>query len=132
MMLDLGAMDSMLGVADPGAEVARSRLRSLGAAGQARPARGVFSDAALVSSRPQSRPPTSRRKSRASTAWPKFLRTVPQRAATPAAPNDYRELHRRAREVMLGCGLTEAGTIAFIAPADNSRFPGSARRGGAK
>jgi len=28
------------------------------------------------------------------------------------------------REVMLGCGLTEAATIAFIAPADNARFSG--------
>src|SRR5208337_4426764 len=27
-------------------------------------------------------------------------------------------------DVLLGCGLTEARTIAFIAPADNERYPG--------
>ncbi len=32
----------------------------------------------------------------------------------------------RTRETMLGCGLTEIRTIAFIAPEENQRFPGLA------
>ena len=31
---------------------------------------------------------------------------------------------KKLREVMIGCGMVEAKTIAFIAPADNERFPG--------
>src|SRR5262249_48472822 len=50
--------------------------------------------------------------------------TLPLRAATPAVPNDYRSFISAAREAMVGAGLTELRTIAFIAPADNQRFAG--------
>jgi phenylalanyl-tRNA synthetase beta chain len=49
---------------------------------------------------------------------------VPERAAAPAQPNDYRSFIGAAREVMVGAGLSELRTIAFIAPADNQRYPG--------
>ena len=49
---------------------------------------------------------------------------VPERAATPAPPNDYRSFIGAAREMMPGAGLTEIRTIAFIAPAENQRYPG--------
>ena len=42
----------------------------------------------------------------------------------PTPPNDYRSFIGAAREVMVGAGLTELRTIAFIAPADNQRYPG--------
>src|SRR5262249_13519632 len=50
--------------------------------------------------------------------------TLPLRAATPAGPNDHRGFISAAREAMVGAGLTELRTIAFIAPADNQRFAG--------
>jgi phenylalanyl-tRNA synthetase beta chain len=45
---------------------------------------------------------------------------------TKPTPRDSRRtsLTRRTRDVMMGCGLTEINTIAFVAPADNRRFPG--------
>ncbi|MFZ0889978.1 MAG: hypothetical protein WA005_16145, partial [Candidatus Binataceae bacterium] len=49
---------------------------------------------------------------------------VPAREAKPTARNPTREFLKTTREVMLGCGLTEVRTIAFIAPSDNQRFPG--------
>jgi phenylalanyl-tRNA synthetase beta chain len=50
--------------------------------------------------------------------------TVPERRALPASPNYHRGFMRAAREVMVGAGLTEVKTIAFIAPSDNQRYPG--------
>jgi phenylalanyl-tRNA synthetase beta chain len=49
---------------------------------------------------------------------------LPPRVSTLPAVNREREFIKGTREVMLGCGLTEAATIAFIAPADNARFAG--------
>jgi phenylalanyl-tRNA synthetase beta chain len=49
---------------------------------------------------------------------------LPQRVTALAPVNREREFLKGTREVMLGCGLTEAATIAFIAPADNARFCG--------
>jgi phenylalanyl-tRNA synthetase beta chain len=49
---------------------------------------------------------------------------VPTRAAVVNQPNPGRALTRRTRDVMLGCGLVEAKTIAFIAPAENARYAG--------
>ncbi|HVA80452.1 MAG TPA: phenylalanine--tRNA ligase subunit beta, partial [Candidatus Binataceae bacterium] len=55
---------------------------------------------------------------------------LPPRIATLAAANPEREFIAGTREVMLGAGLTEALTIAFIAPADNRRFGGIAAGAG--
>jgi phenylalanyl-tRNA synthetase beta chain len=51
---------------------------------------------------------------------------LPPRVAALMPPNPEREFHQGTREVMLGAGMTEATTIAFIAPADNARFNGIA------
>jgi phenylalanyl-tRNA synthetase beta chain len=122
VMLDLGAVDSILGVAVPGAEV-RERLSALGAAVKSAAARR------LQVTPPSFRPDLNEAADLAEEiarlkGLAEIPATVPQRAATPAAPNDYRSFIGAARELMVGAGLTELRTIAFIAPDDNSRYPG--------
>ncbi len=120
--LDLGAMESLLGAAIPPA-VARSRLKSLGAQVSMR-AKGVL---AVV--------PPSFRSDLVEQAdlieevarlggFEDIPALLPERVTALAPVNREREFLKGTREVMLGCGLTEAATIAFIAPADNARFPG--------
>ena len=122
VMLDLGAVDSILGVAVPGAEV-RERLSALGAAVKSAGARR------LQVTPPSFRPDLNEAADLAEEiarlkGLAEIPAMVPQRAATPAAPNDYRSFIGAARELMVGAGLTELRTIAFIAPDDNSRYPG--------
>ncbi|HZC47185.1 MAG TPA: phenylalanine--tRNA ligase subunit beta, partial [Candidatus Acidoferrum sp.] len=120
--LDLSAMESLLGASIP-ATVARSRLKSLGAQVSAR-AKGVL---AVV--------PPSFRSDLVEQAdlieevarlggLEEIPALLPPRVSALPAVNREREFIKGMREVMLGCGLTEAATIAFIAPADNARFPG--------
>jgi len=120
--LDLGAMESLLGAAIPPG-VARSRLKSLGAQVSTR-AKGVL---AVV--------PPSFRSDLVEQAdlieevarlggLEDIPALLPERVTALAPVNREREFLKGTREVMLGCGLTEAATIAFIAPADNARFPG--------
>ncbi len=120
--LDLGAMESLLGAAIPPA-VARSRLKSLGAQVSTR-AKGVL---AVV--------PPSYRSDLAEQAdlieevarlggLEDIPARLPARVSSLAPVNRERDFLKGTREVMLGCGLTEAATIAFIGPADNARFPG--------
>ena len=122
VMLDLGAVNSILGVAVPGAEV-RERLRALGAA--VKPAGAMR----LAVTPPSFRPDLNEAADFAEEiarlkGLAEIPATVPQRAATPTPPNDYRSFIGAAREVMVGAGLTELRTIAFVAPADNQRYPG--------
>ena len=122
VMLDLSAVNSILGVAVPSAEV-RERLRALGAA--VKPAGAMRLAVTPPSFRPDLNEAAdfaeeiSRLKGLA-----EIPASVPQRDATPAPPNDYRSFIGAAREVMVGAGLTELRTIAFIGPADNQRYPG--------
>jgi phenylalanyl-tRNA synthetase beta chain len=120
--LDLAAMESLLGVSIP-PTVAKTRLKSLGAQVSAR-AKGVL---AVV--------PPSFRSDLVEQAdlveevarlggLEDIPALLPARIATLAPVNREREFIKGTREVMLGCGLSEAATIAFIAPADNARFPG--------
>jgi len=51
---------------------------------------------------------------------------LPQRAVSRPIENRHRAFLRNTREVMLGAGLNEMRTLAFIAPADNERFVGVA------
>ncbi len=120
--LDLGAVNSILGLAVPGSEV-RERLRALGVAVKPSGAKS------LLVTPPSFRPDLNE----AADFVEEIARlkglaeipaTVPQRAATPAPPNDYRSFVGATREVMVGAGLTELRTIAFIASADNQRYPG--------
>ncbi len=49
---------------------------------------------------------------------------LPERPARIMPRDPKRAFAARTRDIMLGCGLTEIRTIAFIAPDDNRRFPG--------
>lgn len=49
---------------------------------------------------------------------------LPPRPAGAVTEDRRREFIRTSRELMLGCGLTEAKTLAFAAPQDNRTFPG--------
>ncbi len=120
--LDLGAMESLLGAAIPAA-VARSRLKSLGAQVSTR-AKGML---AVV--------PPSFRSDLVEQAdlieevarlggLEDIPALLPERVTALTPVNREREFLKGTREVMLGCGLTEATTIAFVAPADNARFSG--------
>jgi phenylalanyl-tRNA synthetase beta chain len=123
VMLDLGAVNSILGVAVPGTEV-RERLRALGAAVKPAGARR------MAVTPPSFRPDLNEAADLAEEiarlkGLAEIPAAVPERTTTPATPNDYRSFVGAAREVMIGAGLTELRTIAFIAPADNQRYPGT-------
>jgi phenylalanyl-tRNA synthetase beta chain len=122
LTLDLDAVNSILGIAVPGAEV-RSRLRALGA--EVKPA----GPRRVTVTPPSFRPDLNEAADFAEEiarlkGLAEIPATVPERSATPASPNDYRSFIGAARETMVGAGLTELRTIAFIAPADNQRYPG--------
>ncbi len=122
VMLDLGAVNSILGVAVPGAEV-RQRLRALGAPVKPAGARR------LMVVPPPFRPDLNETADFAEEiarlkGLNEIVAVLPERAATPATPNDYRGFMRAAREMMVGAGLTEVKTLAFTAQADNQRYPG--------
>jgi phenylalanyl-tRNA synthetase beta chain len=122
VMLDLGAVDAILGITVPGAEV-RARLSALGAAVKPAGARRLAVTA--PSFRPDLNEPADLAEEIARLkGLAEIPATVPQRAATPAAPNDYRSFIGAARELMVGAGLTELRTIAFSAPEDNRRYLG--------
>ena len=122
VILDLGALNSILGVEIAPGEV-RERLRAIGA--EAKPAGARR----LTVTPPSFRPDLNETADFAEeVARLKGLAeippTLPLRAATPGVPNDYRGFIGAAREAMVGAGLTELRTIAFIAPADNQRYAG--------
>ena len=120
--LDLGAVNSILGVAVPAAEV-RERLRALGAS--VKPAGGRSLTVIPPSFRPDLNETADFAEEIARLkGLAEIPAAVPERAAAPAQPNDYRSFIGAAREVMVGAGLSELRTIAFIAPADNQRYPG--------
>ena len=120
--LDLRAMTAILGVEVPPAEV-RRRLKAIGAtvtpAGRHR----------LKVLPPPFRPDVNETADLAEevarlAGLAEIPATVPTRSAVVNPPNPARALVRRTREVMLGCGLVEAKTIAFIAPSENARYGG--------
>lgn len=123
VMLDLGALNSILGVEIAAAEV-RGRLRAIGAEVKSGGARR------LIVTPPSFRPDLSEAADFAEEVarlrgLAEIPPTLPLRAVTPAVPNDYRGFIGAAREAMIGAGLTELRTIAFIAPADNRRYTGT-------
>jgi phenylalanyl-tRNA synthetase beta chain len=120
--LDLRAMTSILGVEVPVAEV-RRRLKAIGAT-VAPGGRNRFKVLP-----PPFRPDLNETADLAEevarlAGLAEIPATVPKRTAVANPPNPARALTRRTREVMLGCGLVEAKTIAFIAPAENARYGG--------
>ena len=117
----------MLGVEIPAAEVKR-RLRALGAVVESG-SKAHLHKAHLKVAPPSFRPDLNEQADLVEeVARLNGLEDVPAvlapRAAAPRAENRERAFTRQAREVLIGCGLTEIKTIAFIAPSDNARFPG--------
>jgi phenylalanyl-tRNA synthetase beta chain len=122
--LDLSAINSILGVAIPAPEVKR-RLKAIGATVTAA-GRNRFN---VVP--PPFRPDVNEVADLAEevarlAGLAEIPATVPLRNAVVAPPNPRRAFVTKLREAMIGCGLVEAKTIGFIAPADNERFPGLA------
>src|SRR5579875_617311 len=123
LTLDLGRMAALLGVALPGAEV-RRRLMLLGAK-----ASSTGKDRLAVTV------PSFRSDLREAAdlaeevARLSGLEEIPERL--PARPNriaarsPMRDLSAKAREIMLGCGLTEVHSLAFAAPQDNRLIAGA-------
>lgn len=122
--LDLPAMAALLGVEIPAA-TAKARLVSIGCEVKAA-GRGKFTVVA-----PPWRPDINEAADLAEEVarlggLEDIPEALPLRVAAIAATNPEREFIAGTREVMLGAGLTEAMTLAFIAPADNARFGGIA------
>jgi phenylalanyl-tRNA synthetase beta chain len=117
-----GAIAKILGVEIPRAEVTR-RLKALGAAVRTE-------GRELVVTAPTFRPDLNESADLAEeVARLRGLDEIPAVAperpsAGPAAEDASRVFARASREVMLGCGLTEIKSIAFLAPADNQAWPG--------
>ena len=121
--LDLRALTSILGVEVPPAEV-RRRLKAIGATVTP----GGRNRLKVVP--PPFRPDVNETADLAEevarlAGLAEIPATVPMRTAVANPPESARRaLIRRTRDVMIGCGLVEAKTIGFIAPAENGRFPG--------
>ncbi|MGH7933624.1 MAG: phenylalanine--tRNA ligase subunit beta [Candidatus Binataceae bacterium] len=120
--LDLHAMAAILGVTVAAAEV-RRRLKALGASVSP----GGRNRFKVVP--PPFRPDLNETADLAEevarlAGLAEIPAIVPPRSSISSSANPARAFMRRTREVMLWCGLVEAKTIAFIAPADNQRFPG--------
>jgi phenylalanyl-tRNA synthetase beta chain len=115
-------MASILGVALPAPEVKR-RLRAIGAGVESAGA-GRFNVVA-PSFRPDLNETADLAEEVARLAGLAEIPAVPpMRSAVIVTPDPAREAVRKIREILTGCGLIEAKTIAFIAPADNERFGG--------
>jgi phenylalanyl-tRNA synthetase beta chain len=120
--LDLAAMGSLLGVAVPARDVKR-RLTALGmtvaASGRNR------LKVATPSFRPDLHEPADLAEEVARLpGLAEIPARVPTRLSVVAHPDPERKFMTKTRNVLVGCGLVEAKTIAFIAPADNARFAG--------
>ncbi len=120
--LDLRRVGALLGVDVPRAEI-RRRLISIGAAvhttGKER--LGVIA--------PSFRPDLNEAADLAEEVgrlrgFEEVPERFPQRPAQIITRDPARAFVARTRDTMLGCGLTEIRTIAFVAPEDNRRFPG--------
>jgi phenylalanyl-tRNA synthetase beta chain len=115
-------MTSILGVALPASEVKR-RLQAIGAEVKAA-GRGIFNVTA-----PSFRPDLNETADLAEevarlAGLAEIPAVLPPRIAKIVAQDPRRAAVRKVREILLGCGLVEAKTIAFVAPADNERFAG--------
>ncbi len=122
IQLDIGSLNSLLGATIPPPEI-RRRLKSLGAK--------VETDARnrLIVVPPSFRPDINEPADLAEevarlAGLSEIPASLPQRATLTATPNAERRFIRRLRDIMVGCGMVEARTLAFIAPGENQRFPG--------
>jgi phenylalanyl-tRNA synthetase beta chain len=120
--LDLARVANLLGVEMPRAEV-RRRLISIGAA-----VRSTGKERLGVVA-PSFRPDLNESADLAEEigrlrGFEEIADRLPERAARITAPDPRQAFVTRTKDAMLGCGLTEIRTIAFIAPEENRRFPG--------
>ncbi|MGH7839969.1 MAG: hypothetical protein ACREQT_00415 [Candidatus Binataceae bacterium] len=118
---DLHALTSLLGVALPSSTVKR-RLRAVGAL-VAPAGRNRFKVTAPTFRPDLNEPADLAEEVARLTGLAEIPAIAPARTAAVAVPDTSRTLRRKIREVMNGCGLVEAKTIAFIAPPDNESFP---------
>ncbi|MGH7815610.1 MAG: phenylalanine--tRNA ligase subunit beta [Candidatus Binataceae bacterium] len=126
IMLDLDAVESLLGAKIPAA-TAKRRLIALGVKVAPR-GKGKFA-AEPPPFRPDLNEPADLIEEVARLGGLEDIPAVlPPRVAAPAPKHPEREFIRATREAMLGCGLTEIATLAFVALADNARFPGASVR----
>ena len=120
--LDLAAMTAILGVAIPAPEVER-RLRAIGA--EIEPAGPGRFNVVAPPFRPDLNETADLAEEVARLAGLAEIPAVPPlRSAVIVTPDPAREAVREIREILVGCGLIEAKTIAFVAPGDNERFAG--------
>jgi phenylalanyl-tRNA synthetase beta chain len=120
--LNVRRVTDLLGVAIPGAEI-RRRLISIGATvhSTGKDRFGVIA--------PPFRPDLNELADLAEEigrlrGFDEVADRLPERPARGMSRDPVRTFAARTKDVMLGCGLTEIRTIAFIAPEDNRRFPG--------
>ena len=120
ILLDLGAMEALLGVAIA-APVAKSRLKALGAQ-VSNHAKGVFNVVAPSFRSDLNEQADLIEEVARLSGLDDIPALLPPRVAALAPANREREFIKGTREVMLGCGLTEAATLALVGPADNVRY----------
>ncbi len=120
--LDAGRLTALLGVEIPTAEVKR-RLQSLGMA--VSPAGRKKFTVVPPTYRPDLREAADLAEEVARVnGLEEVSALMPPHPGGAGAEDRRRDLIRTSRNAMLGCGLTEAKTLAFAAPEDNQRFPG--------
>ena len=122
IQLDIGSLNSLLGANILPQEV-RRRLRSLGAkvAADVRNRLLVFPP----TFRPDINEPADLAEEIARLAGlSEIPASLPQRTTLANVPNVERRFIKKLRDIMVGCGMVEAKTIAFIAPGENEHFPG--------
>src|SRR5579863_2348658 len=122
--MDLAAVSSILGVAVPAAEI-RRRLKAFGAS--VAPAGRNRFKVTPPSFRPDINETADLAEEVARLAGlAEIPADLPLRPSVVKPPNPERGFAAKLRDLMMGCGLAEMKTIAFVAPADNQRFPGFA------
>jgi phenylalanyl-tRNA synthetase beta chain len=120
--LEIKYLSSLLGANIPLPEV-RRRLKSLGAKVEADARR------CLVVVPPSFRPDLNEQADLAEevarlTGLSAIPASLPERPMATGTRNEARRFVKKLRDIMVGCGMVEAKTIAFIDPGENQRFPG--------
>jgi phenylalanyl-tRNA synthetase beta chain len=120
--LSVDSIDSLLGVKVPRPEITR-RLTAVGVSVEA------LGENRLSVSPPPFRPDLNQMADMAEevtrlAGLAEIPATLPLRTASVGRRNSERSFNRKLRELMVGFGLVEVKTIAFVAPTDNQRFLG--------
>jgi phenylalanyl-tRNA synthetase beta chain len=122
IQLDIRFVNSLLGASIPPPEI-RRRLKSLGARLEADTRNRLV--VVPPTFRPDINEPADLAEEVARLAGlSEIPASLPQRVTVTGAPSTERQFAKKLRDIMVGCGMVEAKTIAFIAPGENQRFPG--------